>query len=75
MGFNKKDYYDTLANLSDSDFQICFLSTSKRRVCETVKQAAKEALLGNKVGYVQMKSTAKAYTTKRKCFIEEVVSL
>lgn len=36
-----------------------------------MKQAAKEALLGNKSDYEKMKSIANARATKRKCSVKE----
>ena len=38
-----------------------------------MKQAAREALAGNKSEYEKIKGTARAYAKKRECYVQEAV--
>ena len=40
-----------------------------------MKQAVKQALVSSKSDYEKMKAIARAYTTKRKCSVQEIVYL
>ena len=40
-----------------------------------MKQAAREALAGNKSDYEKIKVTARAYAKKRECYVQEAVIL
>ena len=52
-----------------------YFSKSEDETSEAMKQAAKEALKGNKSDYEKMKAIAKAYITKRECSAQKAVYL
>ena len=54
---------------------MCIFLKSEDETSEAMKQAAKEALKGNKSDYEKMKAIAKAYITKRECSAQEAVYL
>ena len=50
-------------------------SKAEYETSEAAKQAAKEALSGNKSHYEKMKAIARTYATKRECSVQEAVYL
>ena len=52
----------------------CF-SKAENRTSEAMKQTGKEALISSKSDYEKIKATAKAYTEKGKCSVQEEVYL
>ena len=52
-----------------------YFSKSEHETSEAMKQAAKEALKGNKSDYEKMKAIAKAYITKIERSVQEAVYL
>ena len=52
-----------------------YFSKAEDETSEAMKQAAKEALNGNKSEYETMKAVARAYATKRECSVQEAVYL
>lgn len=54
--------------------QVCLYLKSRRRISEA-KQIAKEGLVENKSKYDQMKSTVKAYDTKKEFSLQEAIYL
>ena len=52
-----------------------YFSKAEDETSEATKQAAKEALSGNKSHYEKSKATAHAYATKRECSVQEAMYL
>ena len=50
-----------------------YFSKAEDETSEAMKQAAEEALNGNKSEFETMKNIAKAYATKRECSVQEAV--
>ena len=55
--------------------RLCLLSKAEDEASEMMKQTAKEAVIGNKPDYENMKSIARTFTTKRECSVQEAVCL
>ena len=51
------------------------ISKAEDETSETIKQAVKEALSGNKLHYEKMKAIARPYATERECSVQEAVYL
>ena len=51
-----------------------YFSQTRDEISEGMKQAAKEALIGNNFRYKKMKSIA-SFATKRECSVQEAVCL
>ena len=54
-------------------YMCAYFSKSEDETSEAMKQAAKDACNMNKNNFEQMKSIARAYTTKRECSVQEAV--
>ena len=50
-----------------------YSSKSEDESSEATKQAVKDAVTTNKSSYEQIKSVARAYSTKRECSVQEAV--
>ena len=56
-------------------YMCAHFSKAEDETSEAAKQAAKEALSGNKSHYEKMKAIARAYATKRECSVQEALHL
>ena len=54
-------------------YMCVYFSKAEDETSEAMKQAAKEALSASKTEFETMKATAKAYPTKRECFVQKAV--
>ena len=77
--FSLKDYKHGKQTLIYSQrliiTKLSYFSKEEDETSEAMKQAAREALAGNKSDCEKMKAIARAYATKRECSVQEAVYL
>ena len=56
-------------------YMCAYFSKVQDETSEAMKQAAKEALKGNKLHYENMKAIDRAYAAKMECFVQEAACL